>query len=699
MEPLGIAPAPATLGSNQAVNLDIAQAPARRVGVLVLGMHRSGTSAIARMLGLLGCALPRTLMPEYASNPKGHWESQRVADFNDEILTQAGTQWDDWLPVNPRLSETQIWPLLVQRGREVLREEFGDAPLFALKDPRICKLAGFWIEVFLAENVDPAFVLPLRNPMEVARSLAARDGIQEYHSLLIWLRHVLTAEAATRGRPRVFTDFGALMSDWEAVARRLSGELGVVWPRVSALSAAEISQFLTPDLRHHVSEASELGENPAISTWVIQTYEVLLGWTRHGEQSADYKILDEISRTFDEASIAFARPMLNITVADRRAQQAEAERATVSEDRNNIAWRLGEVEADLGSVLGERDGLIVERDRLVDECTTLGEERDKIAWHMGEIEADFSLVRGERDGLIAECERLAHERDGHVGERERNTEERDKLAWHLGEVEADLGSVRGERDGLSAERDKIAWHMGEIEAELAKATAESAATSVRAARLVEDLATAHSAMDALLHRNAVAESTLRQREEEIDQLGTEMRATRVTVDAQAATAAKARDALSALEAAQAATVNRLSRAAVEAQAALHSAVDRALRAEAELKTMHTRLTDRFAETAHLTRLFRESEQNAAEHKEQAEWLRQINASMQTVPQWWAFMPLRWRRQRELRRLQRKGLFNGQAYLARYPDVATTGMDPLRHYILHGLAEGRERSWFEMPKGS
>lgn len=111
---------------------------------------------------------------------------------------------------------------------------------------------------------------------------------------------------------------------------------------------------------------------------------------------------------------------------------------------------------------------------------------------------------------------------------------------------------------------------------------------------------------------------------------------------------------------------------------------------AELIQTRGRLDKRFAEIAKLTRLYHENEQQLGQQRQQAEWLRQFHAAMQTFPRWWSCMPQGWRRPRELRRLQRMGLFDGSAYLARYPDVAAEAMDPLRHYILHGLKEGRER---------
>src|SRR6516225_2492198 len=73
----------------------------RRVCVMVLGMHRSGTSALSRMLNLLGCDLPKTLMGPSKGNEAGHWESRAIADFNDRLLESAGSDWHDWTAINP----------------------------------------------------------------------------------------------------------------------------------------------------------------------------------------------------------------------------------------------------------------------------------------------------------------------------------------------------------------------------------------------------------------------------------------------------------------------------------------------------------------------------------------------------------------------------------------------------------------------
>src|SRR4051794_8064808 len=66
-----------------------------RTAYLVLGMHRSGTSAVTQVLALAGAALPQNVMAGDEHNARGYFEPWRIALFNDERLRAAGTAWDD----------------------------------------------------------------------------------------------------------------------------------------------------------------------------------------------------------------------------------------------------------------------------------------------------------------------------------------------------------------------------------------------------------------------------------------------------------------------------------------------------------------------------------------------------------------------------------------------------------------------------
>src|SRR5580658_5857134 len=89
-----------------------APAPARRKNVpqalLVLGMHRSGTSALTRVFSLLGADLPNNMLDANPTNEAGHWESLDLMVGHDELLASAGSRWDDWRAFNPDWDQSGV---------------------------------------------------------------------------------------------------------------------------------------------------------------------------------------------------------------------------------------------------------------------------------------------------------------------------------------------------------------------------------------------------------------------------------------------------------------------------------------------------------------------------------------------------------------------------------------------------------------
>ena len=136
-----------------------------RAAIAVVGMHRSGTSAAARMLSLLGADLPQNLMPPWEGNEQGHWEPERIVALNEELLADASTAWDDVsrFPVAwyGSTSDAEYRRRLV----ELLEQEYGDSRLFVLKDPRLSRLIPFWLRAVSEFGADPSFVITVRNPL------------------------------------------------------------------------------------------------------------------------------------------------------------------------------------------------------------------------------------------------------------------------------------------------------------------------------------------------------------------------------------------------------------------------------------------------------------------------------------------------------------------------------------------------------
>ena len=246
-----------------------------RTCLLILGMHRSGTSLLSRLVNLGGFDLPADLLGANDSNPTGHWEPQALIDLNDAFLRDIGSHWDDWAA----LALDRVEPERLARYRSDLRgwlrREFAARPRLALKEPRSCRLAPEVLGALAAEGVTTRVVLPFRNPLEVARSLERRDGIALRAGVLIWLRHVLDAERFTRHLPRSFTDYDGLMASWPTEMRRIAADLGQGWPVPIDAMAAEADRFVGDGVRHHASDTETLRVLDFTATLALPVYAAL----------------------------------------------------------------------------------------------------------------------------------------------------------------------------------------------------------------------------------------------------------------------------------------------------------------------------------------------------------------------------------------------------------------------------------------
>src|SRR5580692_5095072 len=156
---------------------------------MVLGMHRSGTSALTRLLALRGATLPEDMIRPGVDNEIGFWEPRQIVAIHDEILQSAGSSWDDVAALPHAWFSSDVASRFRQRLGVALDRTFGDAPLFALKDPRLCLLLPLWLSLLDERGIAPLPVISVRNPLEVAASLGRRDSFSESKSLLLWLKY------------------------------------------------------------------------------------------------------------------------------------------------------------------------------------------------------------------------------------------------------------------------------------------------------------------------------------------------------------------------------------------------------------------------------------------------------------------------------------------------------------------------------
>ena len=238
---------------------------ARRCCILVLGAHRSGTSALTRVINLLGAALPKNLMPPAPNNNEaGFWEPKNLWLLHDRMLREAGSRWDDWRKLDLGIFSPERLDFHKSEIRRLIEEEFGDAPLFVLKDPRICRFVPLYQDILGDLGIDVKYALIHRHPRAVEASLKVRNEMPEACSQLLWLRYVLEAEKTTRDCTRKFLSYEALLADDGRRVNELADALAVTWPERSADTMAEIRSNLRQDLQHQ-KDSSEAPRKTAVA--------------------------------------------------------------------------------------------------------------------------------------------------------------------------------------------------------------------------------------------------------------------------------------------------------------------------------------------------------------------------------------------------------------------------------------------------
>lgn len=626
-----------------------------RIAVLVLGMHRSGTSLLARLLSLYGCDLPHNVLAGNEANSKGYWEPSAVVEVNDALLASAGSSWHDWLPFNPDWYASPRQAEYLDRACDVLKTEYGTSRLFMLKDPRICRILPFWLRAFVREGITPVALIPVRHPALVARSIALRDCIPPSVGVLLWARHVLEAEAASRDLTRTFLTYRQVIEDWYHLPGRLAAELQLHWPVNSPGSRAAQADFVDPAMAHGEAAMQAWPDHQILPPLIEQLWSIMARWAQMGEDRADYDALDALRADLDHAGTitgdAIVAGMNTRWLASELEQKLQVAEQEIARGRE---------------IMASHEALVQEHASRADEAAAL-EAR---------AQADQAALIEERNASSALAAELAQAvAETRAAESRANASEVQAAQWRaqLSSTQSNLSQRYEEIEQLRVSLEKERLFTVTLRAEAEAALQAKAEVEERNADLTREAAEyrLHVA-----HLEAeIAKVLRRARKSETVAVGAkiqDMRVRRLTEELELA-----REQLGA-ERRRAAAVSEDKRSAQCIPAASIADND-----EVAIQT-ETRVVDEVSKPS-----LEESHHYVDPARQQAEWVRELSvATWGRVPWWQELMPLGWRLRAVKHYLAPGKRFNPETYLARYPDVAAAGVDPLLHYLRHGIAEGR-----------
>lgn len=241
--------------------------------LFILGMHRSGTSALSRVINLLGAELGGRLMAAASDNERGFWEHESAVQIHEDLLRQLGHGWQDATPLPEGWMQMEAAQDASAQLAALIDLDFLTAPLWAIKDPRLSLLFPLWLPLLKERGMQPYCILAWRNPMEVAASLKKRDAMEENAALLCWLAYTLESMRHALPHPHAIIAYDELLGNWRLSMAKLGKDLSLTWPKTPSDVGAEIDSFLAPELRHH-QKILALPEN-AVGALVAETIALL----------------------------------------------------------------------------------------------------------------------------------------------------------------------------------------------------------------------------------------------------------------------------------------------------------------------------------------------------------------------------------------------------------------------------------------
>ena len=386
--------------------------------LFVVGMHRSGTSAVCAALQASGAVFGQGLLAPMANvNDRGFWEAESVVALNEELLRLAGTSWYG-LDGSCVFSGSE-YSACSTSAQELLSAGFGEGPVEAVKDPRFCLTLPFWLRACEALGLNASVCVVRRHPVAVARSLDARDGLPPGYGLrLAALYERAMSNAVPPGSPVV--SFEALVDD---PAQALGGLFETL---PLAVDASAVSEAVDKGLRHHDETGS--------------TADAEFEWGTIGSDEFDAQVEHR-----------FPLPQTMAELADRFDRGQEMTR--VGELHSSALATIEERDAQLEQAQAEKQNIgqqhsqaletIAAKDEQIKDLAALYEE----ASALGDQHAHALAVIEERDEQHAQALAVIEERDEQIREFDRRLSDlgqmhSDALA-RINQLESELGFVKG----------------------------------------------------------------------------------------------------------------------------------------------------------------------------------------------------------------------------------------------------------------
>src|SRR5271166_3970042 len=395
----------------------------RQKAIVVVGMHRSGTSPITRGLKALGIELGEDLMePVPDDNPTGFWEFKPIYELNERILAAIGKSWNSVGLIDSTVWQRPEMKSFKLEAVQILRTGFGNTSMWGFKDPRTARLLPFWQSIFEHLDVDVSYLLIVRNPISVVKSLSKRNGLAPEKSYLLWLEHSLAAFNCTHGKPRVVVDYDEFLRSPSDQLLRIAKTLSL-----PSFSSAEESikeyehGFLNPELRHTAYQALDVFLDDAAPEIVARSYQIfrrvaldeidiesteLSDFLKSAQTTLDglgtiYSYVDRLNNDLDKNHQLVSDLEQSGRQTSEEIARLQARHSDLEATHSALSGRYAALETEYTELLGQYTALETHHRGLLGQHTALQTEHTGLLGQHGALATEHTRLLGEHAALNA----------------------------------------------------------------------------------------------------------------------------------------------------------------------------------------------------------------------------------------------------------------------------------------------------------
>jgi hypothetical protein len=422
---------------------------------------------IAHMLHACGLYLgaPDELLPPASDNPDGYWENTAFVDLNERLLSGSGTQWDG--PLDSPLDFSAATATFRGEARSLARS-LGTRGPWGWKDPRNCLTVPFWRSVIPALR----FVVCVRNPLEVALSLAARNQFSYERGLDLWYRYNASLLRTTSSDERIVTHYAQFLTNPSAELRRLCAFANLKPKGQQFEHALTLSRR---DSRHYQFGLHHL-VSAGVSPGIVSLYARLCAEAHYDVQQMDVPQNEQLpvpsintSAPLRQRAIIEVEALRHQLALSRGTGEALSVRErALSVQLNGQSAQLTELRAKLveaetrrsalAQAAGERDAAVAKARSLSDECDVLRRDLASAMGAASELQVQIrqnSAIAQERElrtrDLVTQVASLYPEIRELRSERLTQQTRVNELSGELRQRDATIADMRVEQERLSAQ--------------------------------------------------------------------------------------------------------------------------------------------------------------------------------------------------------------------------------------------------------